>query len=74
MTGGERLLLLLARGTLPPDGRERVHALSAGIAWARLLDQAEAHGVAPLVARNLDALGWPDIPPDVRAALEGRAG
>ena len=70
MTCGERLLLLLARGTLPADSRERVHALSAGIAWTRLLDQAEAHGVAPLVARNLDALGWPDIPPDVRAALE----
>jgi hypothetical protein len=47
-----------------------LHALSAGIAWTRLLDQAEAHGVAPLVARNLDALGWPGIPPDVRAALE----
>ena len=70
MTADDRLLLMLARGGLTADLEGRVRALAGGITWSGLLDRAAAHGVAPLLAQRLEALGWPATPHPVRAALE----
>jgi hypothetical protein len=70
VTADDRLLLVLARGGLTPDLEDRARALAGHASWSRLLERAEAHGVAPLVARNLDALGWSGVPQPVRAAFE----
>jgi hypothetical protein len=70
LTPDDRLLLVLARGGLTPELEDRARALTGHVSWSRLLDRGEAHGVAPLVARNLEALGWSGVPQPVRAAFE----
>jgi len=72
VTPGDDLLLLLARGTFTADVGRHARALAAGASWPRLLALADAHGVSPLVARNLESLGWPCVPPSAREALEAR--
>ena len=71
MTSGERLLLLLARGNLTTELQGRALTLiDRGVLSSRILEQSEAHGVTPLVARNFERLGGPDIPEEVRVAFE----
>ena len=70
MTDADRLLRILARGGLPADLEDRARGLTGTVSWSRLFDRAEAHGVVPLAARSLAALGWPDVPSPVRAAFE----
>jgi len=70
VTDTDRLLRILARGEVPADLADRARGLTGNVAWSRLFDQAEAHGVVPLAARSLAALGWPDVPAPVRAAFE----
>lgn len=70
MTAGDRLIARLARAAVPPDARHRVAALAADADWPATIERASAHGVAPLVAHHLDALGWPNVPAAARAALE----
>ena len=70
MTPADRLVLLLARGRLSMELAGRARDLAGGADWSRVVEVADAHGVAPLVARNLAALGWPDVPPAARDALE----
>jgi hypothetical protein len=70
VTDADRLLRILVRGDLPADLEERARCLMRSVSWSRLVDRAEAHGVVPLAARSLVALGWPDVPSPVRAAFE----
>jgi hypothetical protein len=70
VTDTDRLLRILARGEVPADLEGRARGLTGNVVWSRLFDQAEAHGVLPLAARSLAALGWPDVPAPVRAAFE----
>jgi len=70
VTPEDRLLLLLGRGTFTEDLHERALALVGGASWSQLLERSEAHGVAPLVGRNLDRLGWPGVPRHIREAFE----
>jgi len=70
VTDTDRLLRILARGGLPTDLADRARVVRGNVSWSRLFDRAEAHGVAPLVARSLATLGWPDVPPLARAAFE----
>jgi len=67
----ERLLLLLARGTLESEVWHRARDLvGQDVGWPRLCQLSEAHGVAPLVARNLARLGAAGVPDETRAVLE----
>jgi hypothetical protein len=67
----EQLVLLLARGTLTPDGERAARSLLAQqLSWERILEHAGAHGVVPLLAKNLEALGFPGVPAAARAALK----
>ena len=70
MTDADRLLRILAGGGLSADLDNRARGLTGTVSWPRLFDRAEAHGVVPLAARSLAALGWPDVPSPVRAAFE----
>ncbi len=71
MNSTERLLLLLARGTFESEVWHRAHDLvGQDVGWPRLCQLSEAHGVAPLVARNLARLGAAGVPDEARAALE----
>ncbi|PYO55366.1 MAG: hypothetical protein DMD83_20015, partial [Candidatus Rokuibacteriota bacterium] len=71
MTLEDRLILLLARGRLPPPLAEEARSLLARpLRWDRVLQQARAQEVYPLVHRNLRALDPPGIPADFRAALD----
>jgi hypothetical protein len=67
----ERLLVLLARGSLDPAMAERARALmGANLDWSAIVDLSDAHGVTPFVARNLAAMGDAGIPEPARRALE----
>ena len=71
LTLEDRLILLLARGRLPPLLAEEARSLLARpLRWDRVLQQARAQEVYPLVHRNLRALDPPGIPADFRAALD----
>ena len=67
----DKCLLLLARGRLIPqvEGNAR-SLLGQPLAWPLILRQAQAHGVVPLLTRNLERLGFPGVPADVRRRLE----
>ena len=74
MTPEDRLVLLLARGHLPPPLAEQARSLLAlPLRWERVLEQATAHEVYPLVHHHLRALDPPGVPLEVRAALDGLA-
>jgi putative nucleotidyltransferase-like protein len=76
MSGGSsppetRLLLLLAHGSMSADARDEARIiLGREIGWSRILRQATANGLLPLVTRNLRQLGFPGVPTPVRAELE----
>jgi hypothetical protein len=67
----ERLLLLLARGSFGRAIADRARDLiTPGLDWPSLLRLSDAHGVVPLVARNLGALPDAAIPESVRRAAD----
>ena len=66
-----RLLLLLARGSASADTLAEIRGiLGQEIGWSRILQQAQANDVVPLVTRNLQQLGFPGVPTQIRAELE----
>lgn len=67
----DRLCLILARGQLPPPACEEARALLARpLQWDRVLEQARANEVYPMLYRNLRYLGFAGVPASVRAKLE----
>lgn len=67
----ESCLLLLARGSLSAAVEDGARALlKQRLSWPSILWQARVHGVLPLLARNLENLGFPGVPPEVRSGLE----
>jgi hypothetical protein len=66
----ERLLVLLARGSLAAGTADRALALvRAGPSWPRFLALAGVHGVGALVSRTLEALALPGVPVEVSGSL-----
>ena len=66
----DHLILLLARGQLPPRVQEQVLALLATpLGWDLILERVTAQEVYPLFTRNLGMLGFPGVPAQVRAQL-----
>jgi Uncharacterised nucleotidyltransferase len=71
LTPEHRLLLLLARGRLPPPLAEEARSLLARPPrWERVLELATVHAVYPMVHRHLRALDPPGAPADFRASLD----
>jgi hypothetical protein len=71
LSAEERCLLLLARGTLSATVEESARPLLAQpLAWSSILSQADLHGLLPLLSRNLESLGFPGVPLEVRRRLE----
>jgi hypothetical protein len=71
MTREERLVLLLARGRLTESERDRAQSLLFPAAdWTRCLRLARRHEVVPFVHKNLECLGFPGVPCEVREALQ----
>jgi hypothetical protein len=67
----DELCLLLARGQLSPEVRERASKLlSTDLHWEALLARAREHQVFPLLYRNLHGLGFHGVPEAARAQLE----
>ncbi len=67
MTATDQLLLRLLRGGARADTLDP--GLVGDVSWPEFLERCEAHGVAPLVARSLETLGWPGVSPAAREAL-----
>jgi hypothetical protein len=66
----DRLVLLLARGKIPPPVQERALALLATpLRWDVILERATAQEVYPLLYRNLRTLGFPGVPEEAHARL-----
>jgi hypothetical protein len=65
----DELCLLLARGQLSPELRDRGLALLCGpLRWDLLLDRAKGFDLFPLVYAGLRMLGFPAVPDQVRSA------
>lgn len=68
----DELLLLLARGTLTPEIQDRARGLLAReLRWSLILNRPTAYQILPLIHRHLQTLGFPGVPAEVRAELEG---
>ena len=64
----DQLLLLLARGEISHGVREQVLALiRTPLNWQVVFQKAVAEEVYPLLHRNLNVLGFPHIPAEVRS-------
>ncbi len=67
----DQLCLLLARRELVPHVQGQARALLATtLCWERVLGLASAQGVFPLLYHNLQMLGFPGVPVDIRTELE----
>lgn len=66
----EKLVLLLARGRLTPDVEADAGVLlGQELSWRLILKHARVHGVFPLLAKNLEILGFYGVPAEARAEL-----
>ncbi len=63
------LLLGLARPGPAPEATARLARTAAGVDWARLVRLARACGLAGLVTRSLEQLGWGAAPAAAREQL-----
>jgi len=64
----DELCLLLARGELPAEARERALALLGGpLEWPRLFVRAKRYGIFPLVYAGLNTPGFPGVPDSIHA-------
>ena len=71
LTPEDQLCLLLARGQLPPELRNRVlEFLASPLQWPLIMERASSHQVYPLLYRNLRALGFPGVPAVVQSELK----
>src|SRR5439155_16487158 len=58
----EELVLLLARGSLPPRVQEQARALLATpLDWDLILERVTAEEIYPLFYRNLETLGFAGV-------------
>jgi putative nucleotidyltransferase-like protein len=72
MSPEDQLCLLLARGQLTPEIRNRIlKYLALPLHWHLVLERAYTHEVYPLLYRNLRELGFPGVPNAVQAELKG---
>jgi hypothetical protein len=70
MSPEDELCLLLARGQLSPQARERALGLLAGpLQWPQVLKAARGYSLSPLVYDGLRALGFPAVPDPARREL-----
>jgi len=70
MTQEDQLCLLLARGQLSPDVRQRILELLSGpVQWPVLVKRAYKYDIAPVLYRNLEALDFPGVPDPIRTEL-----
>lgn len=66
----DELCLLLVRGELSPEFRQRALALLASpLRWPLALDRARRYQILPLLYRRLQTLGFPGVPAPVQAEL-----
>ncbi len=64
----DELCLLLARGQLSPEARERALRLLAGpLQWPEVFERARGYGIFPLLYDRLRTLGFPGVPGPVRS-------
>ncbi len=69
-----RLILLLARGTLDRNAQDQARALLlVALDWQVILERVTAEQVYPLVYRNLYALGFVGVPAKARGRLHNLA-
>lgn len=66
--GSFDLLCAIARPR--PDPERALAILRGGVDWPELLRLAGAHALRPHLLKGLRDLGWNDVPPDAKAALE----
>ena len=70
MSPEDELCLLLARGQLAAEVRERaLELLATPLRWNLLLERAHDHQVFPLIYRSLRTLEFHRVPAEVRAQL-----
>lgn len=70
LTSEDELCLLLARGQLSAEVRQRaLELLAASLNWDQLLQRAYEHGVIPLLYRSLRTLEFHGVPDQERAQL-----
>jgi hypothetical protein len=70
MSPEDELCLLLARGQLSPEVRERaLELLESPLRWDLLLERAREHHVFPLLYHNLRRLDFHGVPDAARAEL-----
>jgi hypothetical protein len=70
MTPEDELCLLLARGRLPPEARDRaLDLLASPLRWPLLLERARRFDILPLIYGSLQALGFPGVPNSVGGEL-----
>ena len=63
----DELCLLLARGQLSPEARERTLSVLAGpLQWTRVFESARRCQIFPLLCAGLHTLGFPGVPNSVR--------
>ncbi len=71
-SGEDQLCLLLARGHLTPQVRNRcLQFLASPLQWSVIMERACSHQVYPLLYRNLRDLGFPGVPEAVENELKG---
>ncbi len=70
----DQVLLCAAHPRLSPERKERLtHLLASPLDWPKLLEQADRHGIVPLLYHQLQGMPDAGIPEEALAALAHRA-
>src|SRR6266481_712486 len=66
----DQLCLMLARGELSPEVRERtLELLASPLRWPLFLAHAKKYDICPIIYQNLETLGFRSVPDPIRAEL-----